>query len=347
MLKKLIVALLITLALTTTAYAAEPPSTQIADNMSITITDITEQQSGNEFALPQFYPSDIQTKVENGTRLLIKTFEVAPDVSPTELVEDGLTRNGDKYELRDILRTVAPSSSEQKMVSQSASISADTDETTEILKLLPAAMQYSENGFTGQLNPDVGSLVVDTESMKSYAYTIKDSREFANLDRNDPYLIPKTVTKNGITLSLSDVQWHGSSENYVPSSYSATASYCSTAYGSKPESYLATITYSGVVERSIPGNHTYSLVYAEVPKPVVVLPESFDWKPVFSVIIGIVAIFAVVVLIIFIVRNASKIFSKRQRIAPQGNAYDFEDRKERRKPHALGLMKRSFDNDDE
>ena len=64
MLKKLIAALFIVLALTTTAYAAEPPSTKIADNMTITITDITEQQSDSEFALPQFYPSDIQTKTE-------------------------------------------------------------------------------------------------------------------------------------------------------------------------------------------------------------------------------------------------------------------------------------------
>ena len=333
MLKKLIAALFIVLALTTTAYAAEPPSTQIADNMSITITNITEQQSGDEFALPQFYPSDIQTKTEQGIKLLIKTFDVPHDTLPHVLVEESVERNGIEYKPRDILQNVTAS--------------AKSDKQADILPLLPESITYNADGYIGRLTANLETLTASVESETGYAYTLRDSREFANLDRNDPYLIPKTVSKNGVTLSLSDIKWYGGSENYVPSSYSATANYCGTVYGRKPSEYLAAVQYSGTVQREIPGNVVYSIVYAEVPKPVVVLPESFDWKPVVSVIIGIVAIFAVVVLIIFIVRNASKIFSKRQRIAPQGNAYDFEEKKERRKPHALGLMKRNMGGKDE
>ena len=347
MLKKLIAALFIMLALTTTAYAAEPPSTQIADNMTITITDITEQQSGDEFALPQFYPSDIQSKTEQGIKLLIKTFDVPHDTPPHVLVEESIERNGIEYKPRDILRNVMPSEISQKTVAQNVTVSAKSDKQADILPLLPESLTYNVDGYIGNLTANLETLSTKVESETGYAYTVRDSREFTNLDRNDPYLIPKTVTKNGVTLSLSDVKWRGGSENYIPSSYSATASYCGTAYGSRPSEYLAAVQYSGTVQKEIPGNVVYSIVYAEVPKPMVVLPESFDWKPVVSVIIGIVAIFAVVVLIIFLVRNASKIFPKRQRIAPQGNAYDFEEKKERRKPHALGLMKRNMGGKDE
>ena len=170
MIKRLFPMLLAVLLLTVTAYAAEP---DLPDG--VTITDITERQKESSFTLPQFYPTDIQTQIEDGTRLLTKTYEVAADVSPASLIESSLVQNGTEYVLRDILRITAPDEQEMKTISQSATVSAASDKTADILKLLPKSMEYSENGFTGQLLLDESSISTEVESTESYRYAITDT----------------------------------------------------------------------------------------------------------------------------------------------------------------------------
>lgn len=146
MIKRLFPMLLTVLMLTTTAFAAESDLPE-----GVTITDITERQSETDYALPQFYPTDIQQKTEDGVKLLLKTFEVGADVSPTELIEADLMQNGVEYELRDILRNTAPDTQEKKTVSQSVTVESDSDKEKDIVALMPESVDYAENGFTGQL----------------------------------------------------------------------------------------------------------------------------------------------------------------------------------------------------
>lgn len=69
----------------------------------------------------------------------------------------------------------------------------------------------------------------------SYSYQLKETKEYTGLDRNDPYYIPKTTEKNGVTLKLADVKWtpmaSGAENSEVPSLYQATALYTGTAWG--------------------------------------------------------------------------------------------------------------------
>jgi len=84
---------------------------------------------------------------------------------------------------------------------------------------------------------------------------VTDTREYPGLVRNDPYLIPKTVQKSGVTLELCDVNWSpGSDYDPSPASYTATASYKGSASGSRPSGYTATATYTGEVVKIVPGN---------------------------------------------------------------------------------------------
>jgi hypothetical protein len=97
-------------------------------------------------------------------------------------------------------------------------------------------------------------------------------REYNALDRNDLAYIPKTVTKNGVTLQLEDVEWvvmgtTPSGDSLVPNLFKAIAAYSGTATGARVSGYTATITYSGTVERTIPGETLYSVVYRGEPTP--------------------------------------------------------------------------------
>ena len=297
--KRFLFLLMAMVLLTTTAYAAEPALPE-----GITITDVTEQQSEAGYSMPEFFPTDIQAKTENGVKLLLKTYEVSANISPAALIENGLAQNGTEYELRDILRKSAPDEQEKKTISQSATVSAESDKTADILKLLPSSMEYSENGFTGQLVLDENSISTEVESTESYRYAVTDTREYPGLIRNDPYLLPKTVQKNGYSLVLCDVSWSpGYDYNPNPANYSATATYKGFASGSKPSEYVATAVYSGEVSKNVPANVEYILVYAAKPTPPIELPAGIDWQPILFTLGGIVLAAGIGAGILFFIRR--------------------------------------------
>ena len=208
--KRIIPLLLCVLLLSINVYAAEPDLPE-----GVSVTDITERQTTADYDPPKYYPTDIQSKDEDGVKLLLKTFEVGPDVSPAELIETGLTQNDVEYELRDVLRTVAPDEQEWKTVSQTVTVSSESDKREDILALLQETLDYSADGFGGQLLLDEASITAEVEDTEGYTYAVTDTRESPGLVRNDPALLPKTVTKGGVTLTLADVQWSGGIHNHV------------------------------------------------------------------------------------------------------------------------------------
>lgn len=275
--------------LSVAAHAVESPQAVTVGGdggTTISVTDITpreenEEDSGNEtksYTISNYYPVAVQTTEEGGIRLLVKTFLVPEDTAPQGLVEEGLTRRGVAYEVTDILRWELPGEAEKKTVSQPVTMDAETDKMEDILPLLKPAMEYREDGFSGTLALDRSSIQTKVAGTSSYAYQVKETKEFSNLDRNDLAYIPKTTEKNGVTLSLADVEWtpmaSGAENSEVPSLFSATALYTGTAWGSKAGGYTVTAEYTGEVSRTAEGQVLYSIVYEEV------LPKntSFPWR---------------------------------------------------------------------
>lgn len=275
--------------LSVTAHATESPQAAIGSEdggTTISVTDITpreenEEDSGNEtksYTISSHYPVAVQTSEEGGIRLLVKTFAVPEDTDPQTLVEGELTRRGIAYKVTDILRRDLPGEAETKTVSQSVTLESETDKTEDILPLLKSSLDYREDGFSGTLALDKSSVQTKATGTSSYAYTLKEKKEFPNLDRNDLAYIPKTAEKNGVTLKLADVEWtpmaSGTENSEVPSLFSATALYAGTAWGSKADGYIVTADYTGEVSRTAEGQVLYSIVYEEV------LPKntSFPWR---------------------------------------------------------------------
>jgi len=165
-------------------------------------------------------------------------------------------------------------------------------------------MDYSENGYTGQLLLDEASISTEVDSTEGYRYAVTDTREYPGLVRNDPYLIPKTVQKSGVTLTLCDINWSpGSDYDPNPASYSATAFYKGSASGSRPSGYTVTATYTGEVVKTVPGNMVYTLVYAAKPIAPVELPEGINWTPVLFGLGAVVLVGGVGTSIIFLLRR--------------------------------------------
>lgn len=300
----LVFLLVMAVALSVKAHAADSPQTVIStngDKTSISITDITPREDEKDeksvqknYTVGSYYPIEVQTAEDHGVQLLVKTFLVPTGTDPQTLIEGDLTRRGISYEVSDILCQELPGDVEKKTVSQTLTMDSETDKLESILPLLKSSMEYQEGGFSGTLTLDKSSIQVKESGTSNYSYQLKETKEYTGLDRNDPYYIPKTTEKNGVTLNLSDIEWTpmaSAAENSdVPSLYRATALYTGTAWGSKANGYTVTADYTGEVSRTIQGDMKYSIIYEEIQAKEDQPEDSFKafpWKTVALVIIGV------------------------------------------------------------
>ncbi len=158
----------------TLPVAAEPPSTEGTEQKPIL--------------------RDVTTEVEGNICRIIKLYDTPPDYSPALLAEDDFEKNGIVYRVGDVIQLRENHKEEKKLAAQTVSLSHETKE----VPLLSPLLDYSMDGFSGQLQLDMDSVSTVSTSEQSYSYTISDTREFAGLARNDTYSIPKSVTKNGV-----------------------------------------------------------------------------------------------------------------------------------------------------
>ena len=233
----------------------------------VSIIDITED------TLPEpageYLPTKIWTEEEDGFHLLKKTFVVDAGVSPSDLMEGSITRRGISYQYLEMYQEELPGSTETKTVSQKETVSTGSKDQAAIAAQAEQTIPYEQDGFKGELVLDSAGITAEESGRQSYSYGINDTRTYPGLASNDLYLVPKEVTKNGVTLALNDIQWtptgikpDGSGQ---PAGYTATASYSAKGWGSKVTGYTATLPYSGEVTREIPGKVQYTLVYEEIP----------------------------------------------------------------------------------
>lgn len=266
---------IMTVMLSSPAMAAEQPSTDI------TVTDnpawTTDSSGSPQGTLPVLgsrssdqgtpYPTDIQLFEQGERNYLYKTYTVASNYSPDLLVEDPFSQGGYRYEFSEIIQRDSVPGSTSKTVNQTRSVDSDTDDRAEVLALFEEQIPYSDaDGFEGDLFLMPDSLSIAESGREPYSYTLTETRSFEGLGSNDLAAIPKTVVKNGMTLSLQDVDWqvtNSESMGYstVPLEYAAVAQYAAAASGTKATGYTATASYSGEVAKEAPGRDTYTIVY--------------------------------------------------------------------------------------
>ena len=192
-------------------------------------------------------------------------------------MEGSIIRRGISYQYLEMVKEELPGSTETKTVSQKETISTGSKDKNAIAAQAEQTIPYDQDGFKGELMLDSSGITAEESGRQSYSYTINDSREYTGLASNDPYLVPKEVNKDGVTLALNDIQWtptgvkpDGSGQ---PAGYTATVTYSGKGWDSKVTGYTATLPYSGEVTKDIPGQVQYTLVYEEIP------PEPVQEEP--------------------------------------------------------------------
>jgi len=267
--------MLLSAVLSLPAMAAEPTaSTNITANageyQENQNSTLPEQSNGiegmpNDGTIP--YPIDIQLLEQGSRNYLYKTYTVAATYNPDLLVEQPFSQGEYKYRFSEIIQRDSSPESTKKSVTETKTVESSTNDQAEVLDLFGKKLPYSDSdGYEGELFLIPESLIMSESGHTSYSYIISETKRYDKLGSNDMSYIPKTITKNGTTLTLQNVDWQvsgseGMGYSQVANQYTAVAYYSAPTTGTKASGYTATASFSGDVIKQMIGKNTYTIVY--------------------------------------------------------------------------------------
>lgn len=228
----------------------------------------------------EIYPVSTHTTEQNGILFLHRVYEVAPDFDPESLAQP-FEQDGYLFSRQDILKQELPGTTETRLAYQVVSIESEETDESKIKQQLVPVIDHEENGYTGQLQLDSSSIVMEASGYSYYQYTVTKEKEFTPLDRNDPVYMEKDTDENGVSMKLMDVEWSAQATtqvagSLVPAAYSGNAIYQGVATGRAATGYTVTAAYIGELTKVTPGNVQYTVIFRGEP----VEPEKEPINPV-------------------------------------------------------------------
>lgn len=232
--KKLCMCLLLAMALSVNALALEVPTSTVVQNL-------------------------------NGSQQLIKTYVLSPDADPQELIEEPFEQEGYLYTFADIVKeeNLAADSSYHR---ETVTVETSTNDLSKVLEQLKPSMDYNDGVYTGTLALDHTSIHTEASGYETRSSTVTAIKTIGPVDSNDMSYVPATTVKDGITLSLSGVDWQVTGTDLVgdalaPSSYQAVATYSGKSYYKAATGYVTTADYVGEISRDGVESVTYQVMY--------------------------------------------------------------------------------------
>ena len=232
--KRLLTCLLLAAALVTNACALEVPTNTTIQNL-------------------------------NGSQQLIKTYTLPPGADPRQLVEEPFELEGWHYTFADIVKE-ENQVSDRKYHTETVTLETDTKDLGKILEQLAATLDYDDGTYSGVLNLDHTAIRTEAAGYTSQAKNVSVTKTIGPLDRNDMSYVPATTVKDGVTLSLSGVDWQVIGTDLVgdalaPASYQAVATYSGKSYHRVATGYITSANYVGEVSRNDVESVTYKVTY--------------------------------------------------------------------------------------
>lgn len=230
----ILMALALSLAMPTSAFALEVPSETIVQNL-------------------------------NGSQQVIKTYTISPEADPQELIEEPFTLEGYRYTFADIVK-VENHVQDSRQQTETVTVETSKNELGLILEKLAPTLDYDDGQYCGKLALDHTSIYTEAAGYTTRSYNVTETKTIGQLDRNDMSYVPATTVKDGRTLKLSNVEWQVTGTDLVgealmPSSYQAVATYSGKVYYSAATGYITTADYVGEVTREGVESVTYQVTY--------------------------------------------------------------------------------------
>lgn len=201
-----------------------------------------------------------------------KVYELSPDTDPSMLPVDAFERDSIRYECTDILREVVIGS-ETRTVTQEETADSSKKDMETILAILPQEKEITtEDGYTGTLHLVLDSIKIEPAGYGSAAKPITATRSYPNLSSADTSHLPKTITENGRTLTLQDVQWqtdntYNADDYEIGDRFTAICTYSGSKTVQYVTGYKTTAEYTGEVYRTGVTMIRYTVIFIGAPVP--------------------------------------------------------------------------------
>ena len=209
---------------------------------------------------PSLYPTEVKEYANGEEMRLERIYLLSPADDPSAIPVGDFDREGWHYTLLDVTRT-ENIKSDAKDYAETYTLDTDTKDMEKIMPQLAAERTVTtEDGYTGTLVLDTASIKVEAAGYNTSTRTVTAARTYPNLSDADVSFVPKSITDNGRTLELSDVQWQ-ESEGF----YHASATYTGKASSKYATGYIVTADYSGEVVRTSADDTVYTAVFSGTP----------------------------------------------------------------------------------
>ena len=188
---------------------------------------------------PTLYPAEVNEYANGQEMRLERIYLLSPAEDPSGIPVGDFDREGWHYTLLDVTRQENPKS--------------------------------DAKDYTGTLVLDTSSIKVEAAGYKTSTKTVTATRIYPSLSDADVSFVPKSITDNGRTMELTDVQWHE-----ADGFYHASATYSGKVSSKYATGYIVTADYAGEVVRTTMDDTIYTAIFSGTP----IQPErgTFNWR---------------------------------------------------------------------
>lgn len=208
--------------------------------------------------------------IDQDVKEIRKVYDLSPNTDPSTLPMGAFERDGLSYECTDILREVVIGSQTQT-ITQTETVESSKKDMETILELLPQEKEVTtEEGFAGTLHLVLESIKAEPTGYGSSTKPVTATRTYPNLSDADTNYLPKTITENGRTLTLQDVQWqtdntYNADDYEIGDRFTAICTYGGTKTTSYVTGYTTTADYKGEVYHTGVTVIRYTVIYSGTP----------------------------------------------------------------------------------
>ncbi len=183
------------------------------------------------------------------------------------LLDDTIEIDSIKYNLQNKERLELETTN-SKTEEQTKTLELSTNKKDKILDSFEESIKYDDGEFSGDLYRQDNSLKITPIKHGKYEKVFTIDKQYTNLNKADLDYIPKEITEDGYTYSLTKCEWNiAENENIqnisMPKSYTATTTYKTVKTLEYPYTYKCELTYNGEISKVSKDTVQYTLTYKQ------------------------------------------------------------------------------------
>lgn len=229
-------------------------------------------------------PQEVIMGTSGECKTVEKVYVLPKDSDENLIPQEAFTENDVEYIFEE-MKVKDNSEEDTKEYSENVNYHTSTNDAETVVTLFsPTVEVTTEDGYVGTLTFDHSTLELTPAGYSSRKFTVTEERSYPNLASADTSLVPKTIDKDGTTLTLADIEWITAADETINGTevavrYTANAIYTGTETKTYVNGYTASADYKGTVTKAVNETVTYTAVFKEnkeTPVPETDLDETKD-----------------------------------------------------------------------